>query len=178
MSRGCRRSLSQVYIKKKKRKKSSVPPAALYRIICSSVDRLFVSSTTLSHLIFASRLHLVMPLLFAFAINFLFDILYIIKLSYYRVRIRLSLKSSIHLFICLTSFNAASYPRSRFLLSFPLFAPYSPSSSHTYSLSLFLSFHRLRFCFFYFIQTRMFLSSMALRGVSQGYKSPVHAITK
>lgn len=155
-------------LKKETRKKSSVPGGS-YRIICSPVDRLFVSSTTLSHFVFASPLHLVIPhFFFAFAINVLFDIsFYVIKLSYYRARIRFNIIPSVHSFICLTSFNTAFYPRSRFFpcLSFlSLLLTLLPPHILSSSVSFF-------FLIFYFIQTRLSLSSTALRGVSQGYKS-------
>lgn len=131
-----------------------------FRVFNHLVSSCFCFSTAPCYAPFFSLAH---------AINFLFDIsLYIIKLSYYGARIRFSLRivRSIRSFIRSTSFNAASYPRVHVSSLLP------PAFLLTRSL------HRL--CFFvpfFFIQTRMSLSSTALRRISR-LQRPVHAITK
>lgn len=117
-------------MKKKRKKEIACSPSGSYHIICLPVDRLFVSSTTLSRLVFAPPLHLAilyLVLLFAFAINLLLDISsYIIKLSYLAREFVSAIKPSIRSFICLNVFQHY------FLLAFA-FLPSLPP------LSLFLS---------------------------------------
>ena len=77
--------------KKKERKKSFVSPGGCYLIICSLIDRFFAPSTTLSHVVFASSLYLVIYISFLFSPSqLIFSLIFcyinnIIKLSYYRV---------------------------------------------------------------------------------------------
>lgn len=133
-----------------------------------------MSLTTLSQLIFASPYRALLYLVslrsqLIFSLRY-FVYIYIIKLSYYRVRFCFNIEPPIHSFICFNVFqhrflSAFTFPP--FSSSLSLSAPHASSSSRTLSLSP-VSF----FFLFYFIQTRVSLSSTALCGVSQGYKGP------
>lgn len=146
-------------MKKKRKKEIACSPSGSYHIIYLPVDRLFVSSTTLSRLVFAPPLHLAiyLVLLFAFAINLLLDISsYIIKLSYLAREFVSAIRPSIRSFICLNVFQHY------FLLAFAFLPSLPPLSLFLSVLLAFLPPRTLSppvsfllFFFFNFIQTRV-----------------------
>lgn len=167
---------------KKKEKKSPSSPGGSYRIICSSTGFSCLQPPCLILFLLLRCTLLYFIPFFAFAINFLFEIsLYIIKLSYYRARIHFSLKSSIHLFICLTSFSIAFYLFTILSFFFSLFLLLCSSQCFaSFSHTLFLPASFLVFFFTLFKREcpylrRHFAYLKATKARTRDYKT-VHPI--